>query len=172
MDGELISIILAIVLWIGAGFLGKVKDLAKKSQSMPSPSASAPSPAAEQKAPAAPTSLEEMLQRMQDMLQEEEDSEAHEEYFEEYEENEDLADAYEERQHQEKVASEEMDILGNRVFSYEASSAMPDIAAEAQVQEETHVAPIAGSSEGYIFNLRQAVINQTILENKYISDWK
>ncbi len=162
MDGELISIILAIVLWLGAGFLGKVKDLAKKNQSIPTPSAAPSMPDEEeevvempaQEVPAAPAaSFDDMLKRMQELLQEvKEDSEELEERFEEVENN--------------KLADETYETAAPASVHEEV------VPAVSQQQEATPALSSEVPAESFHFDLRQALIHQTILENKYISDWK
>ena len=62
-----------------------------------------------------------------------------------------------------------VDELGNRIFDYETNTAQASsydhTAQPAPVAEER-----AGDEEPYQFDLRQAVISQTILHNEYVSD--
>lgn len=179
--GGIIAFVVTMLLMSGVGKIGKAAK--KAMDGAPQPAApQKPAASAQPKAQPAP----DPFQTLRDLLGDtDEDDSAEDEAAEEQpyaqatvpdDDREELREESPARYAQDRRGAETptggyVDELGNRIFDYETNTAQASsyvhTAQPAPVAEES-----AGDEEPYQFDLRQAVISQTILHNEYVSDWK
>jgi hypothetical protein len=184
MDGDLIGLIIAVVISMGAGLLGKAGKVAKEVQHAPHHSAphNAPHPQASPFDKEEKQSVPDPFKTLKDILGEIDPDEKREQDFEpEAQSEETMDEVFEESKEQNAYQSQRtptrtpsadyIDDLGNKIYDYEAESLNESSKTQLKPQM-VEVAETNVAEEPYNFDLRQAVISQTILQNQYVSDWK
>lgn len=180
MDGDMIGLIIAIVISICMGASAKIGKAVKKAAEgttrHDAPQSQTPHPAASSEKDESQQG-QGAFKTLKDLLEDEDadDTQTGQPYWEETaEDGVEVNDKAEQNRHNPVAAAPSADYvdgLGNRIFDYEsnaATAASDGVASQHKVADKES----AEDENAPAFDLRQAVICQTILQNKYVSDWK